>query len=372
MIIAVNTRLNNETQPQGFEDFLFELLNQVTERFPRHRFIFIADSPFDEKRIFTKNVIPIITGPKVSNNLRLQYWFNYRIPALLRKHKADVFVSLEGICSLRTKLPQCLLLSHPGFLNYPQSLKKSQVRFYKKFTPAYLAKAKSMAAVSAFSRSLIASRYNLNIDKIMVINPVVDKVFSPLNWEAQELIKEKYTGGKAYFLYSGNINQHSNIINLLKAFTFFKKRQKSNMMLLIAGNADEIFKKELKTYKLRNEVKLLEDPDKAELAKITASAYALVYPVLYNDLALPALQAQHCHIPVVISGTGALRSVFGQSAFYIDPESHEDIAEKMMLVYKDEKKTKEMIKAGIELLPINDPVKNAELLMQCILNAVNS
>lgn len=372
MIIAVNTRLNNETQPQGFGDFLFELLNHLTERFPQHRFIFISDRPFDENRIFTKNVITIISGPKISNNLRLQYWFNYRIPALLRKHKADVFVSLEGICSLRTKLPQCLLVSHPGFLNYPQSLKRNQTKFYIKFTPAFLARAKSMAAVSAFSRSLIAKRYDLDIDKIMVINPVVDKIFRPLEWEEQELIKEKYTGGKAYFLCSGNINQHSNIINLLKAFTFFKRRQKSNMMLLIAGNADDNFKKELKTYKLRNEVKLLEDTDKTELAKITASAYALVYPVLYNDLAIPALQALHCHIPVLISGTGALPSVFGESALYVDPESHEDIADKMMLVFKDEEKTKAMIKAGTELISQNDADRNADLLMQCILNAANS
>ena len=67
-----------------------------------------------------------------------------------------------------------------------------------------------------------------------------------MDWEEKELIKEKYADGKAYFLFSGDINQRSNLINLLKAFSFFKKRQKSNMLLLIAGNADEAFKKELK------------------------------------------------------------------------------------------------------------------------------
>jgi len=372
MIIAVNTRLHKETQPQGFEDLLFELLNQVTERYPQHRFICITDRSFDEKRIFTKNVITIIAGPKTSNNLRLQYWFNYRIPALLRKHKADVFVSLEGICSLRTKLPQCLLFSHLGAINYPQSFKKNEARFYNKYTPAFLAKAKSLATVSAYSKSLIANRYHLDIDKIMVINPVVDIIFRPLKWEEQDLIKEKYTGGLAYFLYSGHINQHSNIINLLKAFTFFKKRQKSNMLLLIAGNADDNFKKELKNYKLKSEVKLLENTDNTELAKITASAYALVYPVLYNDLAIPVLQALHCHVPVIISDTEALTSVFGESALYVDPKSHEDIADKMMWVFKDEDKTKAMVKTGTELICRNDAGKNADLLMQCILNAANN
>ena len=367
MIIAVNTRLNKETQPEGYEEFLFSLLHYLNKNFPQHQFIYIFDAPYKDIA-FPKNVISVITGPKASSSLRLQYWFNYRIPAILRKYKAGVFVSLEGICSLRTKVPQCLLLSDLSFLNYPELLKKSQARFYTKFTPAFLAKAKSIATVSAQSKKIMVDHYTMAAEDIGVVHPAVSTIFKPLDWEEQEIIKEKYTEGKAYFLCSTN----SNLINLLKAFTFFKKRQKSNMLLLIAGNTDESFKKELKTYKLRNEVKLLEDLDKAELAKITSSAYAMVYPVLYDDVALPALQALQCKVPVVMSDAGALPSVFGEAALYVNPESHEDIAQKMMLVFKDEDKAKELVKAGKELLLRYQPGKNADLLMQCILKAVNS
>ncbi len=366
MIIAVNTRLNKETQPEGYEEFLFELLGHVARKFPQHQFIYIFDAPY-KNIVFPENVKPVVAGPKASNSLRLQYWFNYRIPAILRKYKSDVFVSIEGICSLRTKFPQCLLLSDLSFLTHPHLLKKSQARFYTKFTPAFLANAKSIATVSSFSKSLIANRYKINADEIAVINPVIDAIFTPLDWEAQEIIKEKYAEGKAYFLCSGN----SNLINLLKAFTFFKKRQKSNMLLLITGKTDETFKKEFKTYKLRNEVKLLEGLDKAELAKITASAYAIVYPVLYDDIALPALQALQCNVPVVMSDTGALPSVFGEAALYVNPESYEDIAQKMMLVFKDEDKANELVKAGNELLQQYQPGKTADLLMQCILKCAN-
>ncbi len=371
MIIAVNTRLNKETQPQGYEEFLFALLHHLSKNYPQHQFIYIFDAPY-KNIVFSKNVLPVVTGPKASSSLRLQYWLNYRIPAILRKHKADVFVSLEGICSLRTKVPQCLLLSDLSFLNFPDLQKKSQARFYTKFAPAFLAKAKSIATVSVFSKSLIANRYKINADEIAVIHPVIDSIFTPLDWEEKERIKEKYAEGKAYFLFSGNISQHSNLINLLKAFTFFKKRQKSNMILLLAGTADEPFKKELNTYKLRNEVKLLEGLNKAELAKITASAYAMVYPVLYDDIALPALQALQSNVPVVISDAGALPTIFGEAALYVNPQSHEDIAQKMMLVFKDENKANELVKAGNELLLQYQPGKTADLLMQCILKAVNT
>ena len=371
MIIAVNTRLSKEVQPEGYESFLFETLNRLTLKFPQHRFLYIFDKPYDEKLRFAKNVLPIITGPQASSSLRLQYWFNYKIPAVLRKHKADIFVSMEGICSLRTKIPQCLLITDLSFLNQPQLVKKTLARFYKKFTPAFLAKAKSIATVSEYSRSAIVDHYKISEADVAVIKPGIDDIFKPIEWEEKEFIKEKYTEGKAYFLFSGNINERSNLINLLKAFSFFKKRQKSNMMLLVAGNADEWFKSELKNYKYRNEVKLLENLPKEELAKITAAAYAMVYPVLYAGFALPLLQAMQCAVPVVTSNAGALPSICGGAALYANPHDFKDIAENMMLVFKDEGKAAGLVKAGKTLLQQYDWDKTADSLMRCILKCYN-
>ena len=369
MIIAVNTRLNKDDQPEGYENFMFETLNRLVKEFPQHQYLFIFDRPYDGNLSFAENVIPIIAGPKTSSSLRLLYWLNYKIPAVLRKYKADVFVSMEGICSLRTKKPQCLLITDLCFLQAPQLLKKQQARFYKKLTPAFLAKAKSIATVSEFSKQVIVDHYK--ISDVDVIGPGIDDIFKPVDWEEKETIKEKYAEGKAYFLFSGNINQRSNIINLLKAFSVFKKRQKSNMLLLIAGNADERFKKEFKTYAFRNEVKLLENLSKKELAKITAAAYALVYPVLHDDLAISPLQAMQCGVPVVCSNAGALPSICGDAALYADTGDFKDIAEKMMLIFKDEDKAKALVLAGKMQLQQYDWDKTTDLLMQCILKCVD-
>ncbi|MEP7236688.1 MAG: glycosyltransferase family 1 protein [Ferruginibacter sp.] len=367
MIIAVNTRLRKDEQPEGYESFMFEILEHVTRKFPEHQFLYVFDKPYVANRNFAKNVTTIVAGPETGSSLRLQYWFNYKIPAVLRKHKADVFVSMEGICSLRTKKPQCLLITDLTFLQQPQLLKRSQVKFYKKLMPAFLAKAKTIATVSEFSRSVIIDQYKINTADVVVINPGINEIFKPVDWEEKELIKERYAEGKAYFLFSGDIDQRSNLINLLKAFSFFKKRQKSNMLLLIAGNADEGFKKELKNYKFREEVKLLENLQTPELAKITAAAYALVYPVLYADLALPPLQAMQCGVPVVVSNTGSLPSICGEAALYVNPGDSQNIAENMMLVFKDEDKAKAMIQAGKAMLQQYQWDKSTDLLMQCIL-----
>ena len=122
------------------------------------------------------------------------------------------------------------------------------------------------------------------------------------------------------------------------------------MLLLIAGNADDAFKKELKTYKFRDEVKLLENLPKKELAKITAAAYAMVYPVLYTDFALPPLQAMQCEVPVIVPIPEPCLQSVENAALYADPDNFKDIAENMMLIFKDEDKAKELVNAGKALL----------------------
>ncbi len=372
MTIAVNCRLKENEQPEGYEAFMFGMLQHLAAHYPQHQFVFIFDKAFSDNIQFAKNVVPVVAGPETTNNLRLQYWLNYKIPVILRRHKADVFVSLEGICSMRTKKPQCVLVSDLGFLQSSAPAKKINSRFYKKYTSAFLTKATSIAAVSAFTKSTLIAQYNLNEDDVTLIVPGVDDIFKPIDWQEKEIVKEKYSDGKAYFLYSGNVNKQNNLINLLKAFSFFKRRQKSNMTLLLAGNTDEAFKNELKSYKYRDDVKLMQNLSAEALAKITAAAYAAVYPVLYADFAVAPMQAMQCGVPVVTSNTGALSSICGYAALYANPDDFNDIAEKMMLVFKDEAKANELIEAGKIQSQRYNWQNSTQMLMELIDKAFNA
>jgi glycosyltransferase involved in cell wall biosynthesis len=371
MTIAVNTGFSGEGQPDDTWNFIFECLSRLAEKHPQHQFVFLFDKLYPENGIFSNNVTTVITGPRSKNTLLWQCWFNYKLPALLKKHKADVLISMDGICSLRTKLPQCLFVPDLTFLQYPKILKISQAHFFKKFMPEFLTKAKSIATVSQFSKSVIVDEYKIDTGKIDVVYSGISEMFKPILQKDKEAIKEKYTEGKEYFLSPGNSGPANNLVNLLKAFSFFKKRQKSNMMLLIAGNPDEHFTKQLQTFKFRNEVRLLENLPNEELAKITAAAYAMVYPALYADFATAPLQAMQCEVPVVSSNAGALPELCGGTALYSDPNDFKDIAENMMLVFKDENKAKELVKAGKIQARLYQWDKTIDLFWQFILKAIN-
>lgn len=368
MTIAVNACFLDDDHLPNNGNFIIECFTRLAKKFPQHQFLFISDKAINEKYISTKNILSVITGPKIKNPLLLQYWLNFKVPAVLRKHKVDVFVSI-GNCSLRTKLPQCLLINDFSFLQHPEFFTRSWYRFYKKNTPAFLNKATTITTAAGFLKKDIVDSYKINTDKINVVYQGINKIFTPADWQQKEAVKEKYTAGKEYFLYTGEINSNKNLVNLLKAFSFFKKRQKSNMQLVLATTTaftDVAFTKSLAAYKYRDEVKLLYQLPVETLAAITAAAYAVVYPVFYDSFCTPALEAMQAGVPVITSNKAAMPEICGNAALYINPGDFNDIADKMMLLFKDENKRNELIVSGIPQAAKYNWPETTELLWQAI------
>lgn len=372
MIIAVNTRFLLNNYLEGYGYFIFETFKRITSAHADHQFIFIFDRPFDERFVFGKNVIPVVTGPAARHPLLWKFWYDVKVPAVLRKHKADVFVSCDGFCSLTSKVPQCLVLHDLSFLHHPSFIKKVQLLFYKKYTPKFLAKARSIATVSEFSKKDIITRYKTDVSKIDVVFSAAKEIFQPLTDAAKEEIKNKYTGGKEYFVYAGAIHPRKNLMNLLRAFSVFKKRLQTNMKLVLAGRLAwkyESFAESLKSYKYRDDVVLKGYVPEDELVKIIGAAYGMVYPSLFEGFGVPVLEAMQADVPVITSEGSSMQEIAGDAALYADANNHTDIADKMMLLYKDEKLRKELIEKGRKVSKHYTWDKAAELLWQCILKA---
>ncbi len=351
MRIAVNTRFLRKDYLEGYGNFLYELFRRITENHPEHEFIFVFDRPFDTKFVFGENVIPVVTGPAARHPLLWKYWYDYKVPALLKKYKVDLFVSCDGFCSLRTGVPQCLVLHDLAFLHFPAGIPRNQLAFYKKYTPQFIRKATTLATVSEFSKKDILAHYPEAAGKIKIVYNGIKPLFRPYSWEERETVKKQYTGGKDYFVYTGAIHPRKNLVGLLKAFSLFKKRQQSAMKLVITGRLawkNEFFTESLKTYKYRNDVLLTGYLPEEELAGITASAYAMVYPSLFEGFGVPVAEAMQSSVPVITSAGSAMEEMAGDAALYADPLDHSALAEQMMRLYKDERLRGELVAKGTE------------------------
>jgi glycosyltransferase involved in cell wall biosynthesis len=374
MKIAVNTRFLLTDYLEGYGYFIYKTFKRITKNHPEHEFIFIFDRPFDKSFLFSSNVKAVVTGPPARHPLLWKLWYDVKVPAVLRKFKADVFVSCDGFCSLTTKVPQCLVMHDLAFLHYPSFIKKSHLFFYKRYTAKFLNKTKSVATVSEFSKQDIISHYKISPDKIDIVYNAAREIFHPLSYKEKQITKEKYTQGKEYFVYAGAIHPRKNLINLLKAFSGFKKRQQTNMKLVLAGRLAwkyESFEKSLKTYKHRNDVVMTGYVNEEELVKIIGAAYALVYPSFFEGFGVPVLEAMRCNIPVITSTGSSMHEIAKDAALFADANNHNDIADKMMRIYKDENLRNELIQKGKYIVQLYSWDKTAELLWRTILKAVN-
>jgi glycosyltransferase involved in cell wall biosynthesis len=375
MTIAVNTRFLLHDYLEGYGYFLYETFKRITKNHPEHEFIFIFDRPYDQRFIFSANITPVVTGPPARHPLLWKLWYDIRIPPLLKKYKADVFISCDGFCSLATPTPQCLVLHDLSFLHFPSFIPKAYWLYLKRYTPKFIDKATQIVTVSAFSKQDILSFYRIDDSKIDVVPNAARESFRPASVKEKEETKNKYSDGREYFVYTGSIHPRKNLTNLLKAFSVFKKKQKSNLKLILAGRLAwkySSFIESLKTYRYRDDVVMTGYLPEEELARITGSAYALVYPSLWEGFGVPVLEAMRCEVPVITSSGTAMQEIAKEAALYADPGNYNDIADKMMLLYKDERLRAEMILRGKQVEKEYSWNRSAKQLWDCIMKtAVN-
>jgi glycosyltransferase involved in cell wall biosynthesis len=372
MTIAVDTRFLMDDHPGGFGSYLYESFYHITKDHPEHRFIFLFDRPYEKSFIEGENISQVIAGPSAHHLLLWQFWYNIKLPGILKKHKADLFIGTDGVCSLSAKTPQCLLVNDLSFLQHPAFFKRSLLLFYKRYTPRFLNKANRIITASEFSRNIIMTHYKTAGDKIAIVPSVAREMFHPLNEKEKNGLKNRMTNGIEYFLCTGPLHPHKNLVDLLKAFSIFKKRQASNWKLVLAGNfaGGNKFIKSLETYKYREDVILAGNVREKELVNIMGSAYALVYPSLWEGSGLAILEAMRSDVPVIASGGSAMQEMAGEAALYVDPADHADIAEKMMHLYKDENLRTQLVEKGRNVCRQYNLEQSTALLWQAIVKTV--
>lgn len=359
---------------EGIGWFTHESLKRIVANHPEHHFFFFFDRPFDPSFVFAPNVTPIVLSPQARHPILFYWWFEFSIPLALKKYKIDLFLSPDNYASLKTKVPTCLVIHDLAFEHFPSHVKGSHLKHYRKFIPKFVRKAKQIATVSEFTKQDIIQHYGIAPENIDVVYNGAHSQYTPLSFEDRQAVKQKFTGGNEFFLFTGALHPRKNIINLLKAFVKFKRRQRSAMKLVMVGRMAWLSKdiEEAKNkMPFKEDVVWLGYQDVEELAKITASAYAMVYPSLFEGFGIPILESLVCNIPVITSETSSMPEVAGNAGLMVDPLDVDDIAAKMELIYKDENLRNRLIAAAPEQAEKFGWDKTAEKLWLAMMKCVN-
>ncbi|MCW3112745.1 MAG: glycosyltransferase family 4 protein [Segetibacter sp.] len=338
MRIAVDARFLEANDKPALRDFTKEVFERLSVQHPNHQFIFFVDSRLTHSVDWPLNVTMVTITPKPTNFVSYRWWYDVKLAFALQTQKADVFIAAYGIASLTTSVPQVLIVRDLAFLHKHGVLARNSFSFYKTFFSRFIKKSSAVVTLSHFIKEEIATIAQVEGQNIYTIASGADAVYQPLHSEEREEIKAQVAEGWEYFVFTGILHPAS-LLNVLKAFSIFKKWQKTNMKLIIAGPFDHAFEKELEklqSYKYKNEVFVKKELSAKELSKVVAASYALVFPSLYEGFALPVLNAMQCEVPVITTANSSMSEIAEGAGLYVGPGEPGELAEQMKKIFKDE------------------------------------
>jgi len=349
MIIAVNTRTLLKGKLEGIGWFTRETLYRITRNHPEHQFIFIFDRPYDDEFIFSDNVTPVVVSPPARHPFLWYIWFEWQVPRILRKYKADLFLSTDGYLSLSTKVKQLAVIHDINFAHRPKDLPYLYSAYYNHFFPKFAKRATRIATVSYYSKEDIVRTYKINPDDIDVVYNGVNKLYTPTNPEEQAATRNKYADGIPYFLYIGSLHPRKNICGLLRAFDAFRTATGKDAKLLITGDA--MFKTDdiVRTHegmRHRNDVVFTGRLPNEELHQVLGAAMALTFVPFFEGFGVPVIEGMSAGIPVICSNTTSLPEVGGHAVLYADPFAISQIKDAMIRIVNEEELRNTLIHKG--------------------------
>ncbi len=172
-----------------------------------------------------------------------------------------------------------------------------------------------------------------------IVLPALPNPITALTWAETESIKTEYTGGRSYFLFIGSVDEPQQLIDLLKAFSLFKKWQQSNMQLVIACNNfshAEVIEEKLASYKYKDDVILLKKISDETTAKLVAASYALVCPSSAKMFPFQMLWAVQAGKAIVATDNVTNRQLADCALWVEQGNTTVGFAKAMIALYKDE------------------------------------
>ncbi|HSN60071.1 MAG TPA: hypothetical protein VLR49_03990, partial [Ferruginibacter sp.] len=178
--------------------FLLECISRLAGQNTNDHFIIFSEKKIEALAGYS-NCTQILISPVIKNSLLLHYWYNFKLPALLKKYNPAVFISENSVCCLRTTIPQIMVIKD-YFIHPKKSPEKNiYARYLKKYFLKFAQKAAAVAVTKAYTGHQLIARYSLLENKTTTILHGLDNIYHPFSEDERKVIQEKYAEGNGYF-----------------------------------------------------------------------------------------------------------------------------------------------------------------------------
>jgi glycosyltransferase involved in cell wall biosynthesis len=350
MKIAISARMLKSSPDDGISRFTFEVVKRITVNNPSHQFVLIFDRDFDRSLLFSHNTEGIVLKPTTRHPLLWYYWHEWRLPYILLKIGCDLFLSPDGIISLRSSIPSIPVIHDINFYHRPKDVPLHISLYYRYFFRKFARKAARIITVSMFSKEDISSCLGIRNELIDIAYNGVSEYFTPAVPEEIEKYRKELTGGIPYFLFVGNFSPRKNIPGVINSYNHFRSSTQFNHKLVLTGGRlflNHETNRLLKNSPWSSDIILTGSMPHKELRMIYSSATALIFVPWFEGFGIPAAEAMRCGTPVILSDTTSLPEIGGKAAMFVNPGNPIEISDAMSKIISDNNFRKSMIEKGL-------------------------
>ncbi len=270
-------------------------------------------------------------GPFVNVCEKAPRILSYILPIELFFGYNDVYFC-DGLFPHTMKKSKKICLVHDLMVKiYPENytlMKKLYLNlFFNK-----LKKADAIICVSNNTKEDIIKYYNVEQEKITVCYNGIDNVVKNIDEPESKLIKK----GDEFFLYIGDMRKNKNLLNTVKGFLEFCKRNKqSETKLYIAGKQNdeyEIIKEVIDESEYSDRIVFLGYVSEDDKNYLYSHAKCVLLISFYEGFGMPIIEAMQRYKPVITSNCSSMKEIGENAAILVDPNDIGEIADKMAYV----------------------------------------
>lgn len=311
----INGKIFTKKYISGVQRYTLEILNELDK--------IISKDEIEICTPISARNIPDYKNFKIVKYGKLKEipWEQISFPYYVRKNKG-ISINLGNVSPWIE--PGIVCIHDVNCIKNPQNFQKRMVIWYKFLFKRAIKKGRKIITVSNFSKREMLDCYNVDKDKIIVINN---------SWEHFNNIKEdnrifdKYPQlkEKDFFFSLGTLTKHKNLKWVLRV-----AKENPQYLFAISGFVNiQKFKDELDSESPSNVIYLgyLNDEEVKAIYKRTK---ALLFPSLYEGFGLPPIEALSVGTKVVVADIESMHEIFEDTVIYINPYKYDIKLDKLL------------------------------------------
>jgi len=350
---------------QGSRSHVIELFAQVIDLSPDLEFFLFLDDTDSLRNLsvsFRRENVHLVRMPSANPMTRLLW----QLPVLAKQHALDILHCQYIIppvlsCAGMVTIHDVLFETHPEYFEPFFRLRSRVLMRHSARRAAHV------FTVSDYSKSEMASRFDLNESCISVIHNAADpQRFFPGN-EGIEIIGQRGLQTGEYLLTVGRIEPRKNHDRLLKAYSALGANVPP---LVIVGQSDSRrvdIHNMIGELGLSGRVVLIGNANDAELPALLRHASMFIYPAIAEGFGMPPLEAMASGVPVVASNLTSLPEVVGDAGVLVDPLDTDALAKAIFVTLNDVPLRSRLRQAGPERAQKFSWLESAKLVRECYL-----